>query len=434
MKLGSLGHHRVELPRLPDAGKSSLPRTNSDSAPFQSQDLTAASRHQWSMSLPPGKVLLSSSCASHRPKSGGPLAPLAREGAGDVAPGDQPWPVEAQLEVARLRREMEEQHAMVQQAMQRAQQAEERNQALADELSDLRAADAARKEETAAAAQRARLRAGCGAAGIVCAAENAGLQSVFSAWRTAAAERKAGSLLQTRLFAEEANRGAALRAQKIDLDIRYMEAEVRHRAATHKLKADLAEAEVRNADQLAKLEDKAAQQLAAAEADFMTALREATGSRSKPGEGGDAEEGAEQQSSAEADGSGEGVGSGSRSGQADARLVQALASMRRRADVQYRELEEQSAAVIQAERERSERQQAQLDRRHQEALQAARDAGERRLQAAEARHTEELYLLQQVSIDDVLPCEDLEISLDDVLPQEEVEREEEDHESDRACS
>lgn len=404
--------HRVELPRLPDAGQPGLARVNSDGGPFLPQEPLAgapALHQKWSMSLPPGQPLSRSARAAARPGSGGPPRGGRGPGPGGCGAGGgaKAWPLAAQEEVERLREALDEREGALSQALQRAQQLEELNkalvvelaacqsaarlehEALASELAACRSAAMAELQEARQAAALARVRARSGGAGLAAAVLAAGLHATFAAWRTAASDRKASASLQARLFAEEASRGAALRAQKIDLDIRYMEAEVRHRGVAHKLRSELAEAEVRSADTLARQEATSAQQLAAAESDFLAALREAVGDpaqaqRPEPGgAGGEAADGA--------GGAPEGSGAGGE--EADARLARAVASVRRRAETQLREAEERGAAALQAERERAERQQLLLERRHQEALQAARDAGERRLQAAEARHAEEMGLL-----------------------------------------
>lgn len=80
--------------------------------------------------------------------------------------------------------------------------------------------------------------------------ERAILLPVFAVWHVAVRHRQVAGALQTKLFEEEACRGAALHAQKMEFDARFAEAEVKHRSALHCLRAELMEAEARCADAL----------------------------------------------------------------------------------------------------------------------------------------------------------------------------------------
>jgi hypothetical protein len=230
--------------------------------------------------------------------------------------------------------------------------------------------------------------------------------------------------LQAKLFAEGAQRAAVLRSQRIELDIRYMEAEARHRAAMQRVRAELAEAEAKHADALATQESESAERLAIAEVDFAVALREAarTGAvladrvpppeatttddddTSLPAATGAADEGdegdggstrptstrpatrAEIPSAAELLGSGASssptTGAGGEAGeQTTTRVLQAIQALRRRTETQLAEAEVRHAEALLRERERADRRLAAAERNHEEALRAAREAGERRLAA-----------------------------------------------------
>jgi len=197
------------------------------------------------------------------------------------------------------------------------------------------------------------------------------LVTVFAGWRSATESRKATGALQAKLFQEQSGRAAALRAQKLDLDTRYMEAEARHRSAMRRVRAELAEAEARHADALATQEAEAAQRLAAAEADFATALREAnrTATSSTAEEtGGSIEE--------------------ATPGEQSAVSAEVLRSIRVRADARVAEAEARHAEALQTERERAELRFVREEKRHEEALRVARESAERRVQAAESRQVE----------------------------------------------
>lgn len=54
-----------------------------------------------------------------------------------------------------------------------------------------------------------------------------------------------GSAAQAALFAEEADRASALRAQRSECDVLLLQAEARHRIALQKLRSELAEAQAK---------------------------------------------------------------------------------------------------------------------------------------------------------------------------------------------
>ncbi|OLP80913.1 hypothetical protein AK812_SmicGene38605 [Symbiodinium microadriaticum] len=68
---------------------------------------------------------------------------------------------------------------------------------------------------------------------------------VFAAWRTSLKTRRQIGSLQAALFAEEADRASALRAQRSECDVLLLQAEARHRIALQKLRSELAEAQAR---------------------------------------------------------------------------------------------------------------------------------------------------------------------------------------------
>lgn len=328
---------------------------------------------------------------------GGAKAAHARhgEGAWQVSPWQEVERLRGELEG--LRSELEEKEGRLAQALHRARQAEDRSLTLTSELAICASAGRARDEKAAqrlaevkesaiaahcAALGEARAHALRGGAGLARAAARAGLHAVFAAWRTWVMSEKAVAKVQAKLFAEESSRGAALRAQKIDLDTRYMDAEARHRSAMQRVRAEFAEAELVGAEKLAAQESESARRLVAAEADFLLALREAA-------------RGSEEAQSSTSSTLEAGGGAATTGHDEGVRLAQALSTLRRRADVQRSEAEARHAEALLAERERSERRLAAAEKRQEEAVQAAREAGERRLLSAEAQHMEAIRELRQ---------------------------------------
>jgi len=303
-----------------------------------------------------------------------------------------------------------------------------------------------------AAAKLRRSRALHGTATLVGARDHATLTAIVTAWRCAVDVKKAGSAQQTKLFSEQAGRAAALRAQKLDLDTRYMDAKDRHRADLRRLRTELAEAETRHADAIAAQEAEAAQKLAAAEADFSQALRDAaaagTSSDSatqsgkkeeeedqKQGEDGQApaanvdNDSGDDDEEDDAAGSGadgeararsaarrrqrrlarqllSGIGSeasdssgvgGAAAAVAEARVTEVLRSLRARAEQRLTEAEAKHAEALLTERERADLKLAREERRHEEAIRVARESAERRLAAADAKHAEALRNAQDAA-------------------------------------
>eukprot|EP00440_Ansanella_granifera_P012503 gb/GFBE01013587.1/.p1 GENE.gb/GFBE01013587.1/~~gb/GFBE01013587.1/.p1 ORF type:complete len:166 (+),score=37.88 gb/GFBE01013587.1/:2-499(+) len=74
---------------------------------------------------------------------------------------------------------------------------------------------------------------------------------VFAAWRTALSTRRTVGSLQAALFAEEADRASALRAQRSECDVLLLQAEARHRISMQKLRTELAEAQAKVSSQAA---------------------------------------------------------------------------------------------------------------------------------------------------------------------------------------
>lgn len=71
------------------------------------------------------------------------------------------------------------------------------------------------------------------------------MHTVVAAWRTSLCTRRTVGSLQAALFAEEADRASALRAQRSECDVLLLQAEARHRIALQKLRTELAEAQAK---------------------------------------------------------------------------------------------------------------------------------------------------------------------------------------------
>lgn len=71
------------------------------------------------------------------------------------------------------------------------------------------------------------------------------MHTVIAAWRTSLCTRRTVGSLQAALFAEEADRASALRAQRSECDVLLLQAEARHRIALQKLRTELAEAQAK---------------------------------------------------------------------------------------------------------------------------------------------------------------------------------------------
>jgi len=163
--------------------------------------------------------------------------------------------------------------------------------------------------------------------------------AVFAAWRTATESRRAYAALQTKVFREEAARTAALRAQKLDCDTRYMEAETRHRATVWSLRRALAEAE----------------------SDFAHALRTAQDPAAMLEDAGN-ESGMEDSTTRSTGTDGEEPG----------RMAAAVRALRSRAEARLSHVEERHVQELRHEREKAAARIAELERTHAEALKAAR--------------------------------------------------------------
>lgn len=73
--------------------------------------------------------------------------------------------------------------------------------------------------------------------------ERATVLTVMAAWRTALSTRRTVGSLQAALFAEEANRASAIRAQRSECDVLLLQAEARHRISLQRLRTELADAQ-----------------------------------------------------------------------------------------------------------------------------------------------------------------------------------------------
>lgn len=73
--------------------------------------------------------------------------------------------------------------------------------------------------------------------------ERATVLTVMAAWRTALSTRRTVGSLQAALFAEEADRASAIRAQRSECDVLLLQAEARHRISLQRLRTELADAQ-----------------------------------------------------------------------------------------------------------------------------------------------------------------------------------------------
>lgn len=334
------------------------------------------------------------------------------------------------LEVSCLRSELEQEKRRLAQALKRTEEAELRSQdAQVAAAEAIQAAAAAREREEGWAAEIARLKEQLSASCTQLADAQAAAEAAaevdaqrchlarqrtlraaesftntadadaarlfFFAWKSALVTQKVAATRQQRLLAEEASRGAALRAQKLELDSRYMEAEARHRSSVSLLRKEIADMESRHADTLSKQEESAARRLTAAERDFAAVVSEIRSSAlpEQDAAAGSATSGA----SAASGGASQAASSGTAAGSSTENALQrAIDLLRQRADLAFVSsagADADLAEALRVERERYERRLATAERHHAEALSAAREAGERRLQAAEARHAEALVEL-----------------------------------------
>lgn len=97
----------------------------------------------------------------------------------------------------------------------------------------------------------ARQRALGGGSSWAAASERADLVLVLAVWQASVAARRQMASMQTKLFAEEACRGEALRMQQLVLEAAHMEADATHRKALRRLRIELVQAEARRANDLA---------------------------------------------------------------------------------------------------------------------------------------------------------------------------------------
>lgn len=106
------------------------------------------------------------------------------------------------------------------------------------------------------------------------ALDAAQLRTVMSAWRTTLATRRTVGSLQAALFAEEADRASALRAQRSECDVLLLQAEARHRISLQRLRSELSEAQAKQSEN-AIAERISAMQAAVRESNFETSSRAA---------------------------------------------------------------------------------------------------------------------------------------------------------------
>jgi len=109
----------------------------------------------------------------------------------------------------------------------------------------LRAWEAKAKDLGSQAASQARRRTARGMEAALELSDSRVVHAVFAAWRTSLKTRRQIGSLQAALFAEEADRASALRAQRSECDVLLLQAEARHRIALQKLRSELAEAQAR---------------------------------------------------------------------------------------------------------------------------------------------------------------------------------------------
>lgn len=202
--------------------------------------------------------------------------------------------------------------------------------------------------------------------------ERAILFPVLAVWHAAVRQRHMVGALQTKLFEEEACRGAALHSQKAELDARFAEAEAKHRSALHCLRAELLEAEARCAEAIGTREAEAQQRLAAS-------VSEAALTPRTPRTDGEEEE--------------------------DFSDSQAVRAMQARADVRLADAEVRHTEELLAEREHADARLALVEARQAEALRQIEDAAERRVAQVEARHTQAMRELQSAADQRLLESE-----------------------------
>jgi len=269
---------------------------------------------------------------------------------------------------------LEAQTRLLEEAEERARSSDE---ALAEERQLRKEAELALQGRGAA-----RERAFSGGSAWASTSERGLLLTVMTAWRTSTTMRCAVGALQAKLFTEQACRDSALRSQKAECDARQMDAEARHRSALLRVRAELAEAEARHADTVAVQEADSSTRLAAAEADFAEALRQAV----------HAPVSAVAQEAEAAGESSENTSSLPAAPRLDteARFAEAFRTLRARAEARLADAEVRHAEALLSEHERTDQLLAGEERRHEEALQDMQEAAERRLTAVEARHAEAL--------------------------------------------
>uniref|UniRef100_A0A7S0ALZ0 Uncharacterized protein n=1 Tax=Pyrodinium bahamense TaxID=73915 RepID=A0A7S0ALZ0_9DINO len=268
-------------------------------------------------------------------------------------------------EQAKWQRELEAQQAALVREHERAlrKQADAAKARLKDEVAH--GADTARAEQ-------ARRRALCAGEAWARTSERAALLPVMAVWHEAVRQRRVVGALQTKLFEEEACRGAALREQKTELDARFAEAEAKHRNALHCLRAELLEAEARCADVVNAREVEAAQRLVSSEAPNTPRT--------------DSAEEDEVESPA-------------------LRASEALRALQARAEVRMADAEVRHAEELLAERERADARLALAEARQREALRQVQEAADRRLAAVEAEHAEALQELRSAADQRLLEAE-----------------------------
>jgi len=96
-------------------------------------------------------------------------------------------------------------------------------------------------EKSLAAAARQKVLRGVEA--TLQSSERATVLTVMAAWRTAVSTRRTVGSLQAALFAEEADRASAIRAQRSECDVLLLQAEARHRISLQRLRTELADAQ-----------------------------------------------------------------------------------------------------------------------------------------------------------------------------------------------
>eukprot|EP00930_Biecheleria_cincta_P081833 TRINITY_DN7122_c0_g1_i2.p1 TRINITY_DN7122_c0_g1~~TRINITY_DN7122_c0_g1_i2.p1 ORF type:complete len:625 (-),score=120.05 TRINITY_DN7122_c0_g1_i2:64-1938(-) len=151
--------------------------------------------------------------------------------------------------LARARESLQVQAVQLQHAERAVAAAEARVQAAnaAAAEAEAREARAARRgagggsEKSLAAAARQRVLRGVEA--TLQSSERATVLTVMAAWRTALSTRRTVGSLQAALFAEEADRASAIRAQRSECDVLLLQAEARHRISLQRLRSELADAQ-----------------------------------------------------------------------------------------------------------------------------------------------------------------------------------------------